>query len=242
MWESDNVNRPEVDGVGDYVHDDLYPKPPTDAFMFSRVDADDLPNTGECEDRLNKLTNGVDSPDEKEDECMSTVAQMNSSKFLACLLTCGSQRMNETMYNVVRKLLNSKYCSSCGSPVTGTLLPGVTYLKSKLKSSVRSLVAKHEIMELTVNTDRAGAKFGVVKYKSRITAPVLVVKPSEWARIDFSTPAVRKVIWKDVIENKNIFTSIEDTPVVRHRCIFPADNIVEDGDGLEHVVVRNDCL
>ena len=70
----------------------------------------------------------------------------------------------------------------------------------------------------------------------------MVVKPSEWARIDFSTPSIRKVIWEDVVQNNNVFKSIEYTPIVRNRNIFPADNIAEDEDGIEHVVVKNDCL
>ena len=178
----------------------------------------------------------------QDDKGKSNIAWLSSDNLLACLMTCGSQKVNETMYLVLRHLLNSKTCRVCDTPNAGSSLPGLTYLKSRVKSSVRSLVAKHDILQLDVNLERAGAKHGVDKYKSLKSAPVVVVKPSEWARIDFSTPSIRKVIWEDVVQNNNVFKSIEYTPIVRNRNIFPVDNIAEDEDGIEHVVVKNDLL
>ena len=135
-------------------------------------------------------------------------AHLGPEKFLAGLLICGSQRSNATMYKVVRNLINSNTCSMCGIPVAGLSLPGLTYLKNRVKPVMRSLIAQHEILELTVDTHRAGAKVGVEKYKSKSAVPVLVVKPSEWARVDFSTPAIKKLIWDDENEDKNVFSSI----------------------------------
>ena len=66
-------------------------------------------------------------------------------------------------------------------------IPGVTNVKNQVKPAVRSLLPKHQIIQLTVDQSRAGAKTGVDRYKSTVTAPIVVVKTSEWAHVDFST-------------------------------------------------------
>ena len=245
MCETDNTNCQEpIDGVEQHRSDDLDSTLPNDRMECSEyvVDEADLPNRNRNEEGVSGDNVECDSPEKEGDQDKSTIAQLTSDGFLACLLTCGSQRLNETLYSVVRNLLNSKTCSVCDTPIAGASLPGLTYLKTRLKPSVRSLVAKYEIVELSVDRQRSGAKLGIDKYKSGISAPVLVVKPSECARIDFSTPAVRKLIWENVTDNKNVFKSIEHTPIVRHRKIFPADNIAKDKNGIEHVVVKGDRL
>ena len=244
MRDADDTNRQDRnEGVEEHGCDDLYGTPPNESVVCSQYDHDsNLPTANVHEDRPRRDMIGVVSLEEEKGKPKVPIDELNTNGILACLLTCGSQRVNETMYSVVRHLLNSKTCSVCGTPIAGASLPGLTYLKSLVKPSLRSLVAKHDIIELSVDTERAGAKTGIDKYKSLKTAPVLLVKPSEWARIDFSTPSIKKLIWEDVDEMKNVFDSIEATPIVRHRYVFPVDTITKDEYGIEHVDVKDDRL
>lgn len=138
------------------------------ALTFNNEDAlnleDDLPNVGKQEHVvLNGAMVAVD-PFHEEDNGESSLSPLNADKLLAFMLTCGSQRINATMYGVVRKLLSTKTCNTYNAPITGSSLPGLTYLKTRVKPSVRNLLAKHHIVQLAVDTSRAEAKVGVDKY------------------------------------------------------------------------------
>ena len=124
MCKTDNKTRQEPDvGVKDHFYDDLYSIPSNDVIMCSQyVVDDDLPNANKHEHRLIADMIDVDIPDEEEDKGKSTIAQLTCDKFLACLITRGTQRMNETMYSVVRNLLNSKACCICGSSIADAFL------------------------------------------------------------------------------------------------------------------------
>jgi len=162
---------------------------------------------------------------------------MNANNLLGCLLTCRSQRLSSVMYNVVRSLLGGRECSVCGASVTVAMLPGLTYLKTIVKPSAKlNLLPRHDVIQVTVNRSRAGAKLGIGKYVSDTKAPLTFVKPSEWARVDFATPSVRELIWGGEPEGDELFCNIESTPIVRQRSFFPAVNTVRDSEGLETLV------
>ena len=168
---------------------------------------------------------------------------INSDNLLGCLLTCGSQRLSNVMYSVVRSVLSGKECSVCSTPVPGAKLPGMTYLKKKVKPRIQmNLLPKHKVIQLRVDPSRSGAKLGIDKYSSDSLAPLTYVSPCEWARVDFATPSVRKLIWDDVTNDGTVFSNIESTPIVRNRSFFPAVNTVRDSGGLESLVGKKSRL
>ena len=113
------------------------------------------------------------------------------------------------MYNVVRNLLGGRECGVCGASVTGSMLPGLTYLKTIAKPRARmNLLPRHDIIQVSVNHNRAGAKLGIGRYISDTKAPLTFVKPSEWSRVDFSTPSVRELIWGGKPEEDELFCNI----------------------------------
>ena len=141
------------------------------------------------------------------------------------------------MYNVVRVLLSSKKCNVCGNNI-GSKLPGLTYLKTKVKPLIKSSwFATHTILNVTVDSSRSGAKTGVDKHKSDDTAPIVIVKPSEWARRDFLTPSIRDLIWKDDLDKRE-FSSIEKTPIVRYRKAMMSEMRMKDDGGLERTLME----
>ena len=162
---------------------------------------------------------------------------INADNLLGGLLTCRSHRLSSVMYDVVRNVMSGRECRVCGAAVPGAKLPGLTYLKKALKPCITlNLFPKHEIIQVRVDRNRAGAKYGIEKYASDALAPLTVVKPCEWARVDFATPSIRKLIWEDSTSDGTVFSNIESTPIVRHRSFFPAVNTVRDSGGLESLV------
>ncbi len=159
---------------------------------------------------------------------------INADNLLGGLLTCRSHRLSSVMYDVVRNVMSGRECRVCGAAVPGAKLPGLTYLKKALKPCITlNLFPKHEIIQVRVDRNRAGAKYGIEKYASDALAPLTVVKPCEWARVDFATPSIRKLIWEDSTSDGTVFSNIESTPIVRHRSFFPAVNTVRDSGGVE---------
>ena len=100
---------------------------------------------------------------------------------------------------------------------------------------LRQWYAKHDIVNLTVDQSKAGTKTGINRYESKTTAPVVIVKPSKWARRDFYTPSVRNLIWNlnDDDDGQREFSSIERTPFVRNRDIHLSEICMEGREGLD---------
>lgn len=193
-------------------------------------DVEESEDIGVVQDDGDVLVNG-------ETSTSSAQCVMNADNLLGCLLTCGSQRLSSVMYNVVRTIMSGRQCGVCGASVTGAKLPGLTYLKTNLKPKVKlNLLPRHEVIQVRVDRSRAGAKLGIGKYASDAKAPLTIVKPSEWARLDFLTPSVRDLIWEDSTNEGALFSNIESTPIVRHRSFFPAVNTVRNSGGLESLV------
>ena len=178
-----------------------------------------------------------------DESTQSQDSKITTDNLLACLLTSGSQRISSLMYTVVRTILGGKACAVCGAVVTGAKLPGLTYLKTNVKPTVkRRLLARHDVIQMTVDHTRSGAKTGIGRYLSTVTAPMAIVKPSEWARIDFATLSIRKMIWEDKKDEERMFASIEDTPIVRNRSKFTFENTVRGSRGLECHVGKESIL
>ena len=83
---------------------------------------------------------------------------MSVEHLLGSLLTCGSHRLSAMMYKVVRKLLVPKKCYLCGTLGKCTRLPGMTAIKSNAKPMSKDWYAKHDLLQLTVDENGAGAE------------------------------------------------------------------------------------
>ena len=143
---------------------------------------------GECD--ADNVVTKCETPGIESSESGKKVEFMSAEYLLGSLLTCGSHRLSTVMYKLVRKLLAPKACCVCGTSVNGARLPCMASLKSKGKPQLKTWYAKHDVLQLTVDEKRAGAKTGVDKFSSDKTAPVAVVKPSEWAKRDLYTPSI----------------------------------------------------
>ncbi len=146
------------------------------------------------------------------------------------------------MYNVVRMLLQSRKCDVCGKTGSGHSLPSLTYLKGRIKSTIRTWYAKHELINVFVHQTKAGAKTGLDKYSSNFTAPMIIVKPTEWARRDFYTRTIRKLIWDKPLKTNRVFSSIETTPIVRNRDIHFSEIRMPGKDGLDRCLKEGSVL
>ena len=94
------------------------------------------------------------------------------------------------------------------------------------KSALAHAFVKTETHMLTVNFAKSGAKAGVGPFASETKAPVMIVKPSEWAKRDVQTHSVEEIIRggnpNSQVEARNqehraLFATIEESPIVRNR-------------------------
>ena len=82
-----------------------------------------------------------DQAEENNDEKKKnefSFSNLTEADIIGDQLTSGSQRMSAKMYDVVRKIIESKKCMVCGQGLVGANLPGLTYLKTNVKPFVKS--------------------------------------------------------------------------------------------------------
>ena len=92
------------------------------------------------------------------------------------------------------------------------------------------------MVNVIVDKSKSGASLGSGKFKSETTAPVVIVKPSEWARRDYNTPIIKQLIWKYEDEPSRRFCSIEETPIVRNRDVHLSEIHKQGKCGVDRVV------
>ena len=114
MFEIVNKNQKDSEhGVEGHIHEYLCTAPLSDEIIFPQSGDGNLPNDSNHEDNPSKDINNSDDTVEQDDKGKSNIPLLSSDNLLACLMTCGSQKVNENMYLVVRHLLNSKTCRVC---------------------------------------------------------------------------------------------------------------------------------
>ena len=162
-------------------------------------------------------------PEEKEDETLvrddvkETLDLINTQNLLTILLFFGLNRLSRKQFSIVRRLLKAKRCGICGISETGFDLPSLTTVYRKLRPFMkRQCLPKSEIVMIDFDVEKAGSMGGLGIYKSDKQVPVCIVKPSEWAKLDFMTPSINQLIWGEQKEFCNL-SSIENTPVVEQR-------------------------
>ena len=79
----------------------------------------------------------------------------------------------------------------------------------------------------TVDFSKSGSKAGLGKYSLQESAPIMIVSPSNWAKLDFSTAKLREMVQgrrhhMDPSSEIPRFLDIEDTPKSKIRLgVYP---------------------
>lgn len=109
-------------------------------------------------------------------------------------------------------------------PETFKKVPSVGKVQTSIRESARAYAfVKTQVMQFPVDFRKSGAKAGVGRFHSDELAPVVVVKPSDWAKRDLATHSISKIIcggsWVEnrPIETRPCFWTIEDAPIVKNR-------------------------
>ena len=133
------------------------------------------------------------------------------------LLSTGTTRMDMKHYATFRRFMN---WNRPASNMSDSVLSVSTVKRLRKKAFTRAVV-ESEIIMLPVDKTKAGARCGVGRFKSETHAPVQVVKPSSWAKLDLATKQVEDLITdrhsREGNDTRPMFRSIEDTPIVKNR-------------------------
>jgi hypothetical protein len=132
----------------------------------------------------------------------------------ALILACGTVRFTTSDYQSFRRYVNWLLD---GSRKWERSLPSYTTLREVIVRTVREHAwARSLDKRFRINTLRSG-----VRCSSEIvrTAPVRIVLPSSWARLDVMTGSIYDCITgkHDITGPAPLFSSIEDTPIVKDR-------------------------
>lgn len=132
------------------------------------------------------------------------------------------------------------YCS------TNVKLPSVRKMQRSLRPrAMAGLFARSHVKCFNVDREKAGSSLGVGRYKNDSASPVRIVRPSEWARMDFSTRETRELVWGIADPSgatEPLFRSIEESAIIRNReeCLSPFT--VPDEFGYPRLLRRGQML
>lgn len=150
---------------------------------------------------------------------------------LALLLTTGTARLTRDQYDSIRTILNQRNSEKRNFPTYSTVQKNVRPF------ALRHMYAKSCIKLFPVEHSKAGASDGVGSYHQVGHAPVRIVKPSEWAKKDFRSTKMRKVIWKNP-KGRNHPFGIGNMPIVKDRSNSLAPFANKSRNGTEHKVTK----
>ena len=161
----------------------------------------------------------------EENNAMGTVCtedesgklQLGWNSIAAILLCTGTTRLNQSHYDMVRRFINWKPTAE----QSRRILPSTATVKRLRHGPFQKVVVASTTIMYPVDMSKSGARTAVGKYASESEAPVTVVKPSSWAKLDLSTRRIADLVLgkrRDAAaEVQSCFTSIEDTPIVQCR-------------------------
>lgn len=142
---------------------------------------------------------------------------LNWQTICALLIGCGTVRLTAAQFETFRCFVN--WCYSRNNQFED-LIPSYSKMKTVLVRCMRKYCwAKSTILRLPVVSERSGVRFGV---KDGALAPVRVVLPSSWARLDVATSTILKCLLSSSSAISSyppvpLFKSIEDSRIVRNR-------------------------
>ena len=203
------------------------------------VENDTIQNISESMDTIDSLDTfqapGPDSLEEDESR-VGRIHLPNQARSIlqwqnvfALLVTCGTVRMTVSHYETLRSVMNWQ-AMDLGSQAAG--MPGIR----KLQRTIMPYVREHaypisRVHKFPICLRKAGARVPSAR-PSRTSAvdgevdenvqepvaPVRIVLPSEWARLDVSTgPLCTSMFENDDADQRISFSSIEDVPIVHDR-------------------------
>lgn len=139
------------------------------------------------------------------------------------LMSTGTTRFSEQnfdIFSVFSNWLDSEARMPTSRTVRRTLRP----------IAKRLAFVNTTIHVFPVDLSKSGAKPGVLAFQSKSTAPVAIVKPSDWAKMDVSAPSlpyylqhISQGIHTNELQGDKaevpypLFSSIEDSPIVQNR-------------------------
>ena len=101
-----------------------------------------------------------------------------------------------------------------------TSLPGSRSIRRRLRPAARAhAFVSSEIRSFPVDASKSGSRGGVGRFQSFSTAPVMLVKPSTWAKQDMSTHTIRALMTGQprTWHGTSGISSIEQAPIVMQR-------------------------
>ena len=164
---------------------------------------------------------GSIEPDTESDDCDEDVGEALSfpvaySALSGLLLTSGTKRLSRVDYNVCKTFTNYNANGK------GSKLPSSSTIQKKIHPLAGQVCfVPSKVSPFAVDLNKSGAKGGVARYASTSTAPVEIVLPSEWAKIDLSTDICSELFTQPSGRRmETMFSDVEGSPIVMDRELF----------------------
>jgi len=196
----------------------------------------DIPESMDTIDTLSTLQTPVPDSPEEDEWGMGSIhlphqarSIMRWQNVFALLVTCGTVRMTVSQYETLRAAMNWQ-AAELGSRTCG--MPGIRKVQRNIMPYVRDhAYPVSRVQHFPICLRKAGAKAPNARPSRTAStdnpldestrepvAPVRIVLPSEWARLDVSSgPLYASMFVRDETEQTILFSSIEDVPIVRDR-------------------------
>ena len=144
---------------------------------------------------------------------------MSYSTISGLILCSGTKRFSRREYNVCRMFVNHKTDDGkCRLPSASTIQKKIQRIADRV------CFVQSTTLSFPVNLDKSGARGGVARYASTSSAPVEIVLPSEWAKLDLSTNVCASLFNTSGLvsdcTDRAMFSTIEECPLVRDRELF----------------------
>ena len=156
----------------------------------------------------------------EEDEVVSSMP-LDWASLYTLLSTTGTNRLTGFHYDVMKTALNQIIADSDCSQKK---FVHRRTLERNLHPFARAHVfVKTCTRSFPVDMTKSGARTGVGKFQSNELAPVMMVKPSDWAKQDVATHRIYETMVGNNVsqsvdsETRPYFSSIEDAPIIRDR-------------------------
>ena len=224
-----------VDEVANIINTDMFPGSDDDA---EELDAEEHCSelfTYACsvdEDETNENTQTAPS----DPIYSSDILGLKYEHLVALILTSGTNRLTETMYEVIRSLLNSvalqhKYRRN---------YPGVSTVKQRVREIATSrCFVKTQTISLPNSGKKSVTSFRKGTKESSSHSLLKYILPSQWASMDVRLKSTRDIIWNDTRDSsrqphETIFSQFRDSPVARNRvhCFNLFSILDEDGNDI----------
>ena len=137
------------------------------------------------------------------------------------LMSTGTYKFRRPQYNMFNSFMAWEMRQGTWKRASSTRLPSSSTMNRKVMPIAdRVAFASHEVVQFEVDLSKSGARGGVDAHRSTTHAPVSIVHLSTWAKRDMSYSVMHDLVrgrHPSVMGRPNVFTTIEDIPLVQHR-------------------------